>query len=652
LKLTKVTFFIIFFIFTANLLASISDSEVSTCDGEKLQWEDGAYGYFVMFKSNLEIDSESGETCVNETTGTTYTLDSTHVPQDALIERAFLVWSGAVPSADLNEPTDNEVTIKYNSADAQITLEETITAKKAYKTSEDGGFEFQGFRDLDNPNHSYFTYRADITDFFKEIHEKGRIIGIEYDGYSLYGDYNLSGLTCASNSSYVEASEMLSGWSIVLVYISEEITPRNIYLYHEFAPRQYEMIDMYVKGFEFPKDPKIKITMATHLGDPELFEMEHPEGEMAPPELIQVQGDQFGYLWLTNECNPQSIAPLGYIETFNSISSVYGWYDKEPTCVSTEPSMDVDTFVIDSSKDTDISNQFSKGGAYIGVQIGANEDKYTTNYMIVETDTKAPTFDIPGRAELVACTPASEKRKWCHTRLPYTFAIRIQNWGENYSEEAKLRVQLPEGMTYILESTMMATRFSANTDNLIGQDWKKIDDIEGEFPLKNEFQIADKLLYCDRSGDYLTGCQDTFLVKFETQINSATPFTDVFEIKAYINDSSGKEYITNRGFPIVLRYSSSKCAQEQNEIDLSNCGGRNFPDTCTSDADCEQFKCCLIEPGDFEGTCIYDPCPVYDDDDNFDNDSYDNPDEDPISEKTDENNLIVVDPDGCGCSII
>ena len=109
-------------LFSLTLSASISDSEVSTYEGEELKWEDGAYGHFVMFKSNIYEDANTGLdpvviSCVDEETGTTFTLDSTHIPSDALIERAILVWTGAIPIENFNKPTDNEVILKFVSTE-------------------------------------------------------------------------------------------------------------------------------------------------------------------------------------------------------------------------------------------------------------------------------------------------------------------------------------------------------------------------------------------------------------------------------------------------------------------------------------------------------------------------------------------------------
>ena len=85
---------------------------VSKYRGTDLKWEDGAFGYHVMFKSlieNKEPESQSqagnpqGDTCKP---ASTYTLDMTHIPADAIIEDAYLVWTAAQPVAKINDITD------------------------------------------------------------------------------------------------------------------------------------------------------------------------------------------------------------------------------------------------------------------------------------------------------------------------------------------------------------------------------------------------------------------------------------------------------------------------------------------------------------------------------------------------------------------
>jgi len=166
------TILILFLILPVFIGAKAIGPNVSEYRGKELKWKDGAYGYYVMFKSLLEnLQADQGnpqaDACKNSST---YTLDPAHVPLDALVTEAFLVWTGAQPIASANDVTDNEVTLSYASTDGKISETQIIKGKKAYKISEAAGFEFDAFKDLDNPNHQYFTYRVDVTDFFKSIH--------------------------------------------------------------------------------------------------------------------------------------------------------------------------------------------------------------------------------------------------------------------------------------------------------------------------------------------------------------------------------------------------------------------------------------------------------------------------------------------------
>ena len=619
----KLITFLTAILFFFLLSASISDSEISTYEDEELKWEDGAYGHFVMFKSNIYEEPNTGLDsavigCVDEETGTTFTLDSTHIPSDAFIERAFLVWTGAIPIENFNDPTDNEVTLKYNSTDAEITLEETVTATKAYKTTESANFEFAGFKDLDNPNHSYSTYRVDVTGFFKKIHKAGRDLTLEDDGYSLYGNYNVYGLTCASDSSYINASQMVSDWSIILIYTSEELSPKKIFIYDEFVQRWHDQTEMYITGFEFPTDPKVKITIATHEGDPNLFRIENPYGNEIFLEGIQIRGEWVDWLFLSNDCNPEvekteEDQSFIYSETFNTISSIYGWADEEPTCIGGTPpvwdyetierGIDVDTFVLDSYKDGSVANHFHKGGEFIELKIGANQDQYITNYMIVETDTKAPMFDIPGRAELVACTPANKDDKWCENG-EHTFAIRIQNWGDDIAPPVTVKASIPVGMEYIPGSTEYSTDFISIDNEMIATNWHRIPDLEdGELPLEEGFQVAETIDFCDRDDDY-PSCFNLIMVRFRTRVKADVTKSTVIEASASIETSGYPDYKTNLGIPSKLRLEPSECVTSDDEIDLSKCGGTVSCCGCMSDADCGEFQCCDLN----SGVCIDPPC--------------------------------------------
>ena len=451
---------------------------VSKYMGKELKWEDGAYGYHVMFKSLLENrDPQNDETDPQLNpqadackASSTYELGSSHVPSDAIIEDAYLIWTAAQPIEKLDSTTDNEVTLTFVSSDGSISETQTIKGKKAYKISEAGSvdFEFDAFRDIDDYDNTraWYTYRVNILDFFKSIQEKGRAGVVEgsafYDGFSLLGRYTLSNLECTEDAMYKDWTEMVADWSIVLIYSSVEVSPKKIYMYDGFKAYWHELSEINVTGFEFPIDPEIRITLASHEGDPGRVSLDH---EPFVKEGIQVQGSGIDWLLIYNDCNPKTwVNEIDYTEIFNSVSSVYNYQGDTLTCIGGNPSalnydeieygMDVDTFVMDSSADGAYAAHFNKGGKRIALRIGANQDSVITNYMIVSVDTKAPQFDIPGRPEKVTCTPANNsdsnaiEGKWCQNGLEHTFALRIQNWGADASGAITVVDTIPLGMEY------------------------------------------------------------------------------------------------------------------------------------------------------------------------------------------------------------
>ena len=609
---------------------------VSKYRGTELKWEDGAYGYHVMFKSLLENkvaepqgqeNNPQGDTCKDSST---YTLNASHVPSDAIIEDAYIVWTAAQPVAKKDATTDNEVSLTFVSEDGIISESQTIKGKKAYKVSEAGtvDFEFDGFRDVDDTNKSWYTYRVKILDFFKSIQEKGRAHAVEgsafYDGYSLLGNYTLSGLECTDDAAYKGSTEMVADWSIILIYSSVEISPKKIYIYDGFKSYWHELSEINVTGFEFPIDPEIRITLASHEGDPGLWNLE-PESGILVPEGIQVQGDNIDWLLIDNICNPPAYASNGFInldytEIFNSISSVYGFSDTAPTCIGGEPpvynteeieyGMDVDTFIMDSSADASYAAHFHKGGQKIALRIGANQDSVITNYMIVSVDTKAPQFDIPAQPEKVACTPANNfsndalEGKWCQNGIEHTFALRIQNWGTDATGAVTVVDTVPAGMEYVPGSTEYATSFKVEKGKKIATRWIPIPDAGG-FPLEKGFKVSDALNFCDfDTQDYLS-CDDLIIVRFRAKVKSETPKNQIIENTATYKTAGVNDYKTNLGIPVKLRMVSTGCVNSQDEVDLSDCGGVGAA-ACTKNEDCGEGLVCDAE----SGACIDDPAVV------------------------------------------
>ena len=166
-----------------------------------MSWEDGGQDFFVMFNSNVDDqiklydekdDNPQGDTCVDSSS---FTLNKFHIPDDAIIEKAYLIWMGAVDPEKLDMPTDNEVNLAFTqTADKNVEYAAVIKAgETGKKLNTAPSFDFEGIRfkqDVElgcsetsegTPTTDfeigYFTYRVDVTDFFKEIYEINKTAG-------------------------------------------------------------------------------------------------------------------------------------------------------------------------------------------------------------------------------------------------------------------------------------------------------------------------------------------------------------------------------------------------------------------------------------------------------------------------------------------
>ena len=115
----KKLFALVMFFVPAMLFAAIGDNGISVApDGTTLKWEEGKWDFFIMHKSLLERSPENltnseaknpqADTCMDPAVGSTYTLTSKHIPDDADIDRAFLIWLSAQDPDNLEGKTDNE----------------------------------------------------------------------------------------------------------------------------------------------------------------------------------------------------------------------------------------------------------------------------------------------------------------------------------------------------------------------------------------------------------------------------------------------------------------------------------------------------------------------------------------------------------------
>lgn len=651
------------------LLQAAMGPEVSQLNGKSLKWEEGAWDYFVMFKTLIKNDNRTictptqfnncnlgddqpgnpqADACMDPSVGSTFDLIGSQIPFDARISAAYLIWISALPEAQVpNGPTDNKVTLSFVGNEG-ITLSTEIKATETPRTIADTqDFNFgsheskstvnlecdsdevctsneqlgEGFKCVDGKCGTHtvvYTYRADVTEFFDTIHSMNIEAGVLNDGIGLLGKYTVSDMECTNDAAYVATSGMVGGWALAFVYTSEQISPKKIYFYDGFDAYRFEEGVISTSGFELPNEAVVRFTMIAAEGDPGLATSQNPDNPFGPPppaEALSISGAQkfpIGeWLQLWNDCNPAKTKdsnnlPFNYTEVYNSISSTYGWEDDFPFCVGGNPgnpdanlleyAMDVDTFIL-SAKDSEFAPHLIKGDQFLNFKIGANQDQIYTNLIVVSIDTKSPKFDIPknpdtpdGR-EKNFCTCSTVEDSICSDR-PFYFTIKVENWGENIADKVTVSDELPRTVEYIAGTTeILRTK-----DGQTGQ-WEPIDDIGGEFPLKNGYQVMDSMYYCDKDTFV---CQDKAMIRFKVKPIDSLQKNETIDNTAIITDTSGILYYSNSSIPLRLRQSDCPPITECAEPPKEQCGGTGGPE-CYENKDCGDGMVC-----DEKGSCVKD----------------------------------------------
>lgn len=648
---------LLLFVFILSALFSICayegttiGPEVSELNGKKLQWEAGSFDYFVMFKSLMGNDIREICTDENSPAGcdwednpepdsclpqSTFKLTNQHVPEDAYVEAAYLVWTSSLDPNNVLH-TDNTATLNFVSDDGQITYETDAVAPRIGNAGTDANpgiqdFTFEGITTESGGTiyGGYYTYRVDVTDFFTMIHAMGRDLGYKSDGMSLYGNYTVSGVECSNSSDYLSqivgyngySASVMCGWSLITVYRSTRVNPKMVYIYNGFGRFCKQYADLGISGFEFPDKPIIKMTMAVHEGDPGLASATGCGGMLGggacPPEGLQVTGQTTppeDLLILQNSCNPakfvdSSGTAFNYSDTYNSISSFYGWNDTTETCIGGNPNspdpnsleytMDVDTFLLDAESNPDFDRQFKKGDNSMFIKIGANQDCIYPNYMVVSLDTKAPRYDIP----LNPVTPDGREKNYCScseqadticSTAPFYFMIKIQNWGNDLSTNVTVQDTLPNQVSYVSGTTEMCKEWKS--DNVCKK-WEPVEDANGAFPLADPYKVADVLGYCDQVAQT---CDETIMIRFKVKPKDNLPKNEVIENTAIINDDNQRPYRTNTSIPLRLTFGNCPSPAACENPDLTNCGGYGDGAGCEKDEECGAGQVCR------NGGCVVD----------------------------------------------
>ena len=625
--------FLLAFIFCIPMLlsAAIGDTGISVdSNGNQIKWEEGAWDFFIMHKSLIqqvtgEASTTAGnpqaDTCIDLNVGSTYRLTSKHIPPDADVDRAFLVWLAPQDPDNMNGNTDNSVTLTFtNSSDPSITATKEVTAsiQGNLATTQLGSFEYEALNmpDATSGQTGVYTYRVEVSDFMKEIIKMGEAKGMN-PGEALYGDYNVKGMDCSNHQNYLATSGLVGGWALPFVYTSAHINPKKIYFYHGLAAYRFQAAFLTVAGFELPAEAVIKLGFVVHEGDPGLASRTGTSilGQ-AEPEAIGISGfsNPTDYALLFNDCNPpKNVDSTGlafnYTEIYNSISSIFSWENSdEYWCIGDplnpaslenplEYAIDADILVIDAGPTGPFYGKFNKGDTQFGLKIGANQDQVYTNFLVVSVDTKAPKFDIPSNPK----TPDGREKNYCSCSedadavcadRPFYYTIKIQNWGENQAGNVTLQDTLPQQVDYVPGTTEIATKFNADG---LGTDWEPVEDVNGGFPFASAKTIADVMtVHCDKLNepDY---CSEGAWVRFVVKPKSNLSKNEVIRNTAVIT-GDGMPYNSNSNIPLRLKLGKCPAVTECELPPKMQCGGvktEGNDNYCKEDKDCKDGKKCV-----------------------------------------------------------
>ncbi len=612
MRRVKYVFVALLVMVTLSLSAALGQVSV-TSDGKVLKWEEGSRDYFFMFKSlvtntqdaaTTDPKNPQADTCIDINVGSTYTLKDTDIPEDAHVEAAYLTWMGGVDPDKMNDPTDNDVILTFtNSANPAVTLSKTVTAIKQGKLGDPASFEFE-MVSANASGEAVFVYRADVTDFFTEVHQLAREQGIDLDGAALLGDYNVKGMECSAADAYIQTSGVVGAWGLVFVYTSEKISPKKVYFYNGLQAYRFQFQDINVKGFQLPDEAVVRLSMMVGEGDPGLASSTNGF-QPAPPEALELSGaSNPDWVLLTNECNvpfhqDNLGSPFEYVEVFNSISSTYGWNSDAAFCIGGDPynvdktkieyAVDVDTFILDA-KQPPFDQHLKKDDDNFWLKVSANQDQVYTNMIVLSVDTKKPQFDIPANED----TPSGREKNYCSCSTvddavcpdrPFYYTIKIQNWGENIAHGVTVQDTLPSSVQYVPGTTEYSTEYSWATKK--GSKWQAIKDgAGGAFPLEQPFMVAETLDYCK---DQV--CPETILVRFKVKPVPGLPKHAVLTNTAHISDESGGVYLSNSSVPLRLKFGACPAVPDCPEPAREDCLGVDVIE-CEKDEDCPENYVC------------------------------------------------------------
>ena len=339
------------------------------------------------------------------------------IPEDAFVVKAYLVYM-----ADLLDNVwqpDTMVAFTPPGGETYQLFSGDPTLNEDHET-----LRFQDQDPLSGAYYwlNFYTYRLDITNHLRHH--------TQVEGLSLNGTYTFGDMDVFTGSPYLDRTTILGGWSVLIIYASDNIARKRIYYYTGFQVGHDSVINLNPSGFEVPEDPEAKITFFLGEGDVGIAGV-GPGGTATHSEGLRFNGQI-----LSDLCNPQD-NPYNSTVNTNILPS-------EMPCRNNQYSIDLDTF--------DISAYLDYGDTTCSVDFTMGQDQVFTNYLIISIDTKLPDFDIPNEPEKDASVPPGES---LYPGQEFKYYIYVQNNGEDAALNVRVKDSLNSNLRYVENSTFV-----------------------------------------------------------------------------------------------------------------------------------------------------------------------------------------------------
>lgn len=274
---------------------------------------------------------------------------------------------------------------------------------------------------------AFFSHHAVVTEAL-QAHRDG---GGTLNGDWTLRDVQISGGNDGDPSSAIaaEASILIGGWSLYIVYEDAENLPlRRIYYYQGFELNEGIARTVRPRGFLAPADPVVDLTTFVLEGDAAI------QGDS-----LTVNGQE-----VTDACNPNR----------NVFNSTVNTGRANGQCLRNVEGVDLDRFSLEGAveagdEEAEVTYILPRGDGLI-----TQGEQLFTDWLILAFDHRLPNFETlkpeknaipPGRSEV----PPGQ-------RIEYT--IIVENSGGDFARNVILTDTVPEHTTYVRGSTNIDRR--------------------------------------------------------------------------------------------------------------------------------------------------------------------------------------------------